>query len=149
MNYGPCVLCDSTVYESDEQVSLSFGVAHFECHEEGQRENEAGRLRHEAEVSKQIKNDKRILKHLERTLKPKVWENIKFAMYGHRYQDLAIVGFDKVGGAKQSAMEWFGESVAIRHVFDDISSCSLSDTYGGSIWLPIGHARYLHMHIWG
>lgn len=86
---------------------------------------------------------------LKRTLKPKIWQAIHWAISEHRCQDLKIVGIDEVAGSKERAKDWYGESVAVRYVYDDTSTDYWGDSYGGLIWIPIGKARYLQIHIWG
>ncbi|MEZ8723132.1 hypothetical protein AB6D66_18820 [Vibrio pomeroyi] len=149
MLYGNCVHCDSSVYESDERVTISLGVAHFECHERFQ-EQWLPEIEDHAEQERQsAKRDNKLLKRLKRTLKPKVWSVIELVMQDHWVGYLNITSLAEVTGQRNRAHDWFGESVAIRHLYDDATTCSYSETYGGVIFLPIGNARYLQMHISG
>ncbi|MEF1335592.1 hypothetical protein REH81_02190 [Vibrio rotiferianus] len=147
MNYGSCVYCNDTVYSSDERVNLSWGVAHYECHEREQEEIHDQMLKAGEDEMKRREKDNRIMARLEKTLKPKFWQPIKWVREENYCQDLEIVGIEKVKGTKTSTYDFFGEGAAIRHVFEDVSSDG--DTYGGFIWIPIGKGRYLQMHIWG
>ncbi|POC19549.1 hypothetical protein [Vibrio vulnificus] len=149
MHYGDCVHCNCSVYESDERVSISIGVAHFECHERYQEQVEADMKEYAEQERKRVRCDNKLISRLKRTLKPKVWNVIELVLQDHWVGYLSILPLSKVTGRKNNAHDWFGESVAIRHIYDDTSSCSYSDTYGGVIYLPIGKERYLQMHISG
>lgn len=149
MYYGYCCYCDSAVYESDERINHRFGVAHFECHERNESELEAEKLQNIRDERLRSKIENKLVTRLRRTLKPKLWAAISMVLRDHAVHGIQIDSFNKVTGNKVKGRDWFGESVAIRHVFDDTSSCSYSDTYGGLLWLPIGMGRYLQIHISG
>lgn len=149
MNHGLCVHCSNTVYESDERVSLSIGVAHFECRESFEKECRAEEKEFLDSDRKEGERQTKLLSRLKRTLKPKIWDAIERVMQGNFCHLMEIVSLDMVTGDKQRAHEWFGESVGIRCVYDDTTFCSYSDSYGGLVWLPIGKWRYLQMHISG
>ncbi|EKA4077117.1 hypothetical protein OLH55_004327 [Vibrio parahaemolyticus] len=149
MNYGQCVHCGNDVYQSDERVSLSWGVTHLECHEDYHAQSELLMKELAEEENARYKRDCKLISRLKRTLKPKIWQAIDWAISEHRYQDLKIVGIDEVAGSKERARDWYGESVAVRYIYDDTSTDYWGDGYGGLIWIPIGKARYLQMHIWG
>ncbi len=149
MNYGSCVHCDGFVYESDERVSLSLGVAHVECHERFQEQAYSDMERESEEQALRLRRESKLLARLKKRLKPKIWSVIEMIQQQHLVNQIAIDAFEDVKGTKISALDWFGESVGIRTVYDETSSCSYSGTYGGAIWIPIGAGRYLHMHISG
>lgn len=149
MNYGACHFCGSDVYESDERVPTYLGPVHYECKVAFDKESEALNKKIADEENERYARDQKLLKRLQRTLKPKFWQCIAFTIYDHHYQDLEIVGVDCVKGQKNNAHDWFGESVAMRHVYDDTSTDYWGDGYGGEIFLPIGKGRYLKMHVWG
>ncbi|EII3125378.1 hypothetical protein [Vibrio parahaemolyticus] len=149
MNHGQCVHCGNDVYESDERVSLSWGVSHFECHEDYHNKADLEMKALAEEDKARYRKDCKILRRLKRTLKAKIWQGIDWTIADHRYQDLQIVGVDKVCGEKRAGHDWFGQSTAMRYIYDDTSTDYWGDSYGGQIWLPIGKGRYLQMHIWG
>lgn len=149
MNYGYCPHCNETVYESDERVSTGLGAAHWVCHENYKFECDKEMAEYHAQETLRIKQENKLIKRLERTLKPKLWAVVKQVFDDHIVNYIQIDTFDKVEGKKELARDWFGESVAIRSIYDDTSFCSYSDSYGGPIWLPLGKGRYLHMHISG
>lgn len=150
MNYGDCVHCNETVYESDERASTGIGVAHFECHSKYQEECQKEQQEFYEQEKIRWQRENKLVERLKRTLKPKLWAVVKMVFDDHTVNYIQIDTFDKVRGTKELARDWFGESVAVRHIYDWTSTCSYScDTYGGIVWIPIGKGRYLHLHISG
>lgn len=149
MYVDQCFHCSGTVYSSDESVSTGVGMVHLECDEQYQEEmrlsNENANKAHILEN----KRNTRIIKNLKRRLKLKIWQAIEWEMQAHQYGHLEIVSLKDVEGRKTSGNDYFGESTALRHVYDNTSSCSYSDTYGGDVYLYIGEQRYLRMFVWG
>ena len=147
MNHGNCVFCGNSVYQGDEVISLFIGVAHLECHEDYKADMEADMREMAEEESSRARKDNRLLARLRRTLKPKIWMPIERVLADNFCHSLSIVKLDDVSGQRVNAHDWFGESVAIRHLYDDTSHCSYSDSSGGVVYLPIGKQRYLQMEI--
>ncbi|MCF2902241.1 hypothetical protein L1267_17875 [Pseudoalteromonas sp. OFAV1] len=95
------------------------------------------------------KKSDRLLKNLKSKLKPKLWQAIKWELAAHFCIALEIVSIAEVKGCKRKGNDYFGQSVAMRHVYDDTSSCSYSGSYGGDVYLHLGNGRYLKMYING
>ncbi|WP_347361786.1 hypothetical protein [Vibrio vulnificus] len=149
MNYGQCVHCGTDVYESDERVNLSIGVSHYTCDQEYKLSCDLEMKEMIEQEKAQEKRENRLLTRLKRTLKPKIYSFIKLMFEDHQVHSIEIVGLNKVSGSKERARDWYGESVAVRYIYDDTSTDYWGDGYGGYVWIPIGKARYLQMHISG
>ena len=144
-----CAHCCGTIYPDDEKASCGMGLAHIECQEKFEDEiEEQARVAAEEEF-RVGENSNRLLNRLEQSLKPKIWQAIKWELAYHWCLALEIVTIERVAGIKRSGHEYFGESTAMRHVYDDVSSCSYSDTYGGNVYLYLGNKRYLMMYVSG
>lgn len=147
MTIESCFHCGGDISDT---VSMDGNIPfHSQCLEKHRIEMEASAEAERLAAIKEQKTNDRILKHLERTLKPKIWVCVKSELESHRFGYLEIVTIDKVKGTKQDASKYFGASVAMRHFYDDVSSCSYSDTYGGDLYLYLGKKRYLKMTVWG
>lgn len=96
-----------------------------------------------------VKKSDQILKRLQRTVKPKIWQAINWDLHSHICLVIGIVTVDQVAGSKRTGHDYFGESTAVRHVYDDVSSCTYSDSYGGNVYLYLGKKRYLMMYVHG
>ncbi|MFS1430806.1 hypothetical protein LMH73_027775 [Vibrio splendidus] len=151
MELEPCFYCGEDIDPDSDYVSEVGYHLHSECHQKFENENIQAEKRERARHLNENNRNERIKRHLKRTLKPKIWDciSVELSENGGHCGHLAIVTLDKVTGTKQSGYEYFGESVAVRHVYDNTSSCSYSDTFGGEINIYIGKGRYLQMHIWG
>ena len=94
-------------------------------------------------------NSDRLLGKLKRRLKPKIWQGIQWELNAHTCLALEIVSVKQVKGYKRTGHEYFGQSTAIRHVYDHTSMCSLSGSYGGNVYLYLGNKQYLMMFVSG
>ncbi len=96
---------------------------------------------------KESRRQNKLIKRLKRSLKPKcfdVVELLKKNCFAHTFN---VVDIESVVGSKERASEWFGESVAVRHLYDDTRHNSYSESTSGYIYLPVGKGRYLMIYI--
>lgn len=91
----------------------------------------------------------KVLRRLKKTLPQKIWLSIQYLLNDNSCLDLGVVSQEHVKGFKESGNSYFGWSTAVRHVYNDVSSCSYSDSYGGNLYIYLGERRYLRMHIYG
>lgn len=91
----------------------------------------------------------RLLRRLKRKLKPKIFQAIESEMDYHICHDFEIVRRSQVKGKKRSAHDYFGESAAIRHVYDDTSFNSYTESYAGNVFLRLSNDRYLRIFVSG
>lgn len=106
------------------------------------------RIWDEREKAQNAKSD-RLLSKLKRTLNPKIWQGIQWELNSHQCVAFGVVPRSQVTGQKTSGRDYYGESTAVRHVYDSTSFCSYSDSYGGFIYVYLGKDRYLKMFIHG
>lgn len=91
-----------------------------------------------------LKNHNKIMKHLKRSLKPKLWEAIELELSKHSdYMAHGIVRINDVAGTKVSKRQWGAASSALRHVYQDLHGSS------GMMWIPLGKCRYLEVRVNG
>jgi hypothetical protein len=107
-------------------------------------------MREYAEQSaRDYEKSNRIISKLKRKLKQKIWQPIEWELKSHYCMALGIVKKAEVKGRKESGYDYFCQSTAIRHVYNNVSSCSYSDSYGGNIYIRLSQDRYLMMFIHG
>lgn len=144
-----CVHCGFEVLESESSLNLSIGIAHRKCNDEFKEECRKEELAYQEYEKREAKRENKLLRRLKRQLKPKIFSLLDYLREDCWINSIEMVTRNSLSGEKRSASDFFGFSVAIRHVYDDTSSCSYSDSYGGYVYLPIGHNRYLKVHISG
>jgi len=149
MNIGQCYYCGNSIYSDDECVSSHHSLYHIECKEQHEDEMKAAMDAEWLDNKRDQNNTDRILKHLKRTLKPKIWDAIKWETESNGYGYLKLVTINDVSGEKRLGHEYFGQSTAMRHVHDNTDNNTYSDGYGGDVYLYIGLNRYLKIHVWG
>lgn len=99
---------------------------------------------------KVAQSDEKVMSRLKKSLKSKVYDGIVWEMKQHcGANHLEIVKAKSCTGTKTSYSDYAGFSSPIRYIYDDVSNDSYSGSYGGLIYLSIGHGNYLKMHIWG
>lgn len=91
----------------------------------------------------------RKLASIKRKIKPKFFQAIEFELYHSSCHGVEIVGISEVKGKRMTASNYFGESSAVRHVYNNVSSCSHSETWCGDLFIPIGLGRYVKLSIHG
>ncbi len=91
----------------------------------------------------------RLMRCLKYSLKQKILKDVMFELDSHWSCILGIVSICQVKGTKRKGHDYFGMSTAIRHVYDNTSSCSYNDSYDGEVFIYIGKKRYLNIHISG
>lgn len=144
-----CFHCNAPVLSGDECSTTTFLVAHQVCEKQYDDDmHEVMQSEHRSHIAEQNSN-KRILKKLKRTLKPKIWQAVEWETESHGYGHLEIVTQREVSGERRSGYAYFGEATALRHVYDDVTSDPYGDSYGGDIYLYLGKNRYLKIWIWG
>ena len=101
------------------------------------------------EMDRNIAQVNRKLAAIKRKIKPKVFQAIEFELFHSSCHGVEIVSHDGVNGKRMNASNYFGESVAVRHVYNNLSSCSYSETWGGELFIPIGLGRYVKLSVHG
>lgn len=89
------------------------------------------------------------LARIKRKIKPKFFQAIEFELYHSGCCGVEIVSIDGVKGKRMTASSYLGESSAVRHVYNNASSCSYSETWVGDLFIPIGLGRYVKLSIHG
>ena len=101
------------------------------------------------EMDRNIAMVEKKLASIKRKIKPKFFQAIEFELYHSGCHGVEIVCIDGVKGKRMTASSYFGESSAVRHVYNNVSSCSYSETWGGDLFIPIGLGRYVKLSIHG
>lgn len=101
------------------------------------------------EMDRNIAQVNKKLAKIKRKVKQKVFQAIEFELYHSECHGVEIVGIDDVKGKRMTSSGYFGESSAVRHVYNNVSSCSYSETWGGDLFIPIGLGRYVKLSIHG
>ena len=101
------------------------------------------------EVERDIAIVEKKLANIKRKIKPKFFQAIEFGLCHSWCHGVEIVGIDGVMGQRMTASSQFGESSAVRHVYNNVSSCSYLETCGGDLFIPIGLGRYVKLSIHG
>lgn len=144
-----CFHCEEKVNQHDG-VKIGFYLVHNECYESQKEED---RKYIEAERNRELrdrKNTRRIKSHLKRKLKPKIWDWIEYELESHYHSDLKILRREDFESKnKVPYKDMVGNRTSVRHIYDDTSQCSMSETYGGNIYIYIGNKQYLKIFIWG
>ena len=104
--------------------------------------------RHEDWERKSTKLHNKTIKRLKVKMKPVDFEPIDWLLSDHMTGYASIVKSDELVGSKVKAVDFFGQSSKLRHIWDNTSSCSYSGTYGGEVCVPLGKGNYLKIHIW-
>lgn len=150
MYCGTCFLCKGSIYQDDEKVMVGYEIAHYCRHESEMEEMREATKEFEAEWKTQAKRDNKIIRRLKRNLKPKIWQCIDWVFSDCIACDfLEIVDVNATKGERVRGSDYFGESVAVRHVYDDTCTDYWGDGFSGSVYLPIGCGRYLRMSVRG
>lgn len=145
-----CFQCGKPIDLSSGHVKSKYLTFHNHCHDEFKEELKKAHDKESQAHHEEREKTNAILAQLERTLKPKIWQAIKWELSSHRCYHLSIVPLSKTKGEKKTGKEYFRQSTAIRHVFDDVSSDPYSsDCYGGYIYIRLNKNRYLQMFICG
>lgn len=144
-----CFQCGCSIYQSDEHVSKGMLSFHLNCHEVYEGECEFTERRESEHYKAEQRRHKCLLKKLKRTLRAKIYQAIELELDQHQCHDFEIVCRLQVEGQKRRGRDYFGESTAIRHVYDDTSTCSYSGTYGGNVFLRLSNDRYLRIYVTG
>lgn len=95
--------------------------------------------------------DDKVWSSLYKYTPPKVISSIEFELKQHMSlgSNFAIVGVSDCVGVKRRFSEFTGYSSPVRWVYDDTSSCSYSDSYGGDVYFQLGKGKYLRAFIAG
>ncbi|MEZ8292350.1 hypothetical protein AB6D11_00705 [Vibrio splendidus] len=128
---------------------MKFGLQHAKCYEQEMAELKEQEAANARAYKAQQQKSARILSRLKRTLKPKVMQAIMWEIDAHRCEGLTLVDSSQVKGEKRTGRDYFGTSTAIRHVFEDVSLCSYSDSYGGEVFIRVRNNLYLRICVFG
>lgn len=103
----------------------------------------------DAYILSEIHREQALLKRFKRRLPTKIFREILAEMDEHRSLLIGMVSKENVKGKRMPASYYFGRSTPLRHVYNNISSCSYSDTYSGDVYLSVGLGRYVHIYVCG
>ena len=101
------------------------------------------------EMERDISIVEKKLARIKRKIKPKFFQAIEFELYHSGCHGVEVVGIGEVKGKRMKSSGYFGESSAVRHIYNNVSSCSYSETWGGDLFIPIGLGRYVKLSIHG
>jgi hypothetical protein len=143
-----CHFCHGTK-PNEDLIDDGITTHHLSCKVDYMKELELDQVETLASEARQQARDTRLLDRLQKTLKQKHLQALNWLLNDHRCESLEILSVGDVKGEKVKGSKWFRESTAIRHIYDDTSTCYWGDSYGGNIFMPIGKKRYLKVFISG
>ncbi|WP_146147093.1 hypothetical protein [Photobacterium kishitanii] len=144
----PCFHCEKPIRENEATAKNAWIKLHEACLEPHNKECDRLDTEIYEQELKAKQNEKKILKDLQNTLKPNLFEIIEFELEQHCYRVLDLVKRKDI-----SAMECHPNEILITedlpfdHIYSDVTSCD--DSYGGDIYIPLGYRNYLKVTIWG
>ncbi len=142
-----CFYCNRETKPDGMRLTTNLGAFHLHCYKKHEEELAECEKRYAEYLLSCQKKIDRIKRNLSKTLKNKIWRDLKPELGAWTILQLEIVGVDKTEGTKVSGSEYFEHSTAIRHVYDDTGYTGYSDYLSGTISFYIGKQRYLKMHI--
>lgn len=92
-------------------------------------------------------NDKRVMRHLKRISKPKVYDAItSFIKDTYMASGYSIVDVKDCVGDRVKMSEYIGESSPIKYLYLDGSYDYYGESWGGDFYLWIGGGKYFKMY---
>lgn len=137
-----CVQCEKPMLDSES------GVLHERCGDafgkDWDREMEAL----EEALERQAAADNAIIDELRKTLEKAPLQTLELTLATFNYRELVYVTRDQVTGRKISVEEFFGEKAGLGFLYEDVDTCTMSDSRVGQVWLPIFNDRFLLLTVW-
>ncbi|UKA04471.1 hypothetical protein [Photobacterium damselae] len=103
------------------------------------------------QICRDKKHVKRLTRKLGRRLKPKLRDTLFCWISCHEdyIMSMEIVSRKQCYGCRELPSKYFGARTAIKRVFNDVEVCSMTDSFGGDVYIYIGNLQYLKLTISG
>lgn len=89
------------------------------------------------------------IKRLRQRLPPKMNQFIEDLKKDFWVSNHQIVRRDSITGIKERASHFFGQSVCVRYIYHNSHYCSYSESFSGTMFIPLGKERFLKVCLSG
>lgn len=138
-----CVQCGKPMCDFET------GVLHDSCRDAFKKDWDSEMEALEEALGRQTAADNKIIDELRNSPDKAVLNTLELILAMFSYRELVYVNREQVTGIKVSTEEFVGEKTGLSFIYEDLDTCTMSDSRIGKVWIPVQNDRFLMLTVWG